>query len=600
MPTRIKHIIVLMLENRSFDHMLGFMNHPTYPNLKVGDHPNPDPGGGPAVGVDKRAHPALPVGPDHKHDAVMEQLLGEGGRQRHGYFTKPYKPTNDGFLTDYTKRITAKKGDPADAPRIMECFDETLVPVLTTLAKEFAVCTNWFCSVPGQTWPNRNYAHAATSHGEVNIKKKFYFDRTIFQELKKANRSWAIFHKGLAQAMVFPKLWDLPWRNHFKGMKKLYKAIRKDKLPNYSFVEPDHGMLLRKYLKKSNSQHPDANRKGVRDFVAGETLIAKIYNALKDNPEVFDKTLFVIIYDEHGGFFDHVAPPTDAVAPDKHVPGRGTNFNFDMLGSRVPAVLVSPLIPKATVDDTTYDHSSIIKTVRKVLTDGKGHLTARDDNAESFEGNVSLSSPRIDLPNLAPLTDERAEQIAAGLRTDTGGEPDPVLAAFNAEVKEEPDHVSAAMAKLETLNTFDDSLVALAANVEKRLGEETVDAGLMVNPEWSDAAAEAVYSRCQCDQDLSNYVDGVCHQFGVQSIDPDSFELRTCAGDTFERPNADMCRAEVRNLKAMVRDLDVMEQAKAFCRLNDARDRSVTIFGDCTVQYYDLETGEEHNTKLAN
>ncbi len=406
MDTPIQHIIVLMLENRSFDHMLGYLEYPpeagftglrghenSYPNLLAnGQTTNPGPG----------ADYLIDPGPEHSHASAMRQLFGAQAQK------PPYHPANNGFALDY-ETIAPGQGKVA-----LQCFPPDCLPVLSTLAKEFAVCDHWFCSVPGETWPNRNFVHSATSDGEVNITLRAYANRTIYEQLSEAGKDWAIYYGGFPpQSIAF----DQVWSNHrqriqrYKPIDNLYRAIQSGHLPQYAFVEPD--MLG----KISDSQHPGMG--GREDFMAGERLIWSIYDSLRQNPAVFNRTLFLITYDEHGGLFDHVAPPSGEewkVSPPHRDSQGNVDFPFDLLGVRVPAVLVSPWIAAGTVDHTIYDHTSVIATVRKLLGGPDVALTERDAHANTFERLVNLPSPRLDLPVIPqPFVDDALRKIMPGV-----------------------------------------------------------------------------------------------------------------------------------------------------------------------------------------
>src|SRR5664280_719573 len=230
---KIDHVIVLVLENRSFDHLLGYLDHSQAERFdglgRGGPYANPGWANGPAVPASSTGKRVLPVDPDHSHDAVMEQLGLASGASG--------EPTNSGFVTSYERKgrglapatfggllgrlvagLTAPRGSgkpgiTARGPLAMRCQPPEHVPVLSTLAREFAVCQRWFCSVPGETWPNRNFLHAATSDGETNIDIRFYQDKTIFEQLEDHHQSWHIYHDDTPQVWAFNKLWDTPARH---------------------------------------------------------------------------------------------------------------------------------------------------------------------------------------------------------------------------------------------------------------------------------------------------------------------------------------------------------------------------------------------------
>jgi phospholipase C len=424
MAPKIEHVIVLMMENRSFDHLLGSTFNP-------GDLPN-----------EPQAEYSLGVDPDHSHRGVMWQLLGgaEPEAPPPPIATAPLRM--NGFAASYEGAID---GEPGVTPEhVLRVFSPERVPVLTTLARGFSVCTRWFCSVPGQTWPNRNFVHAATSDGEVDIVYRPYWNTTIFELLEDADHEWRIYHQGPTQTWVFPKIWVRPFRDNFRDLDELVADIRAGDLPSYTFVEPDQGIPTDQ-LDRSSSQHPANNIDNGRDFCAGERLIHDIYTALRESPAVFQKTLFVILYDEHGGFADHVVPPrkqAPAVPPDEE----GLEcFGFDVLGPRVPAVLVSPWIEAGTVDENDYEHSSIPRTIREIFRLDAPFLTRREEVARSVLDNLRLAAPRTqNLPETFPPVD-----------------PTPAAVA-----------VPEAVAPPRPLDEFRESLVRLTRAVEEQLDRE--------------------------------------------------------------------------------------------------------------------------------
>lgn len=296
--------------------------------------------------------------------------------------------------------------------------------MLADLAREFGVCTRWFCSVPGETWPNRNFAHAATSDGAVNIEIGLYDDRTIFEQLEEAGQDWRIYCDGRAHLFAFAPLLTLGRLARWRGIDQFEADVAAGNLPSYTFIEPDYTN------GGSNSQHPGNNRVGASggtDFRRGEALIARVYEALRANPEIFNETVLVITYDEHGGFFDHV-PPRRVPAPRRlrredegkrsvldalrlavsWFFDRSGNFAFTTTGVRVPAVIVSPWIQQGRIDDTPYDHTSIIATVRELFAPRLPALTARDKRAKSFLHLLRERSTPRSAPDLPDLSDQTA------------------------------------------------------------------------------------------------------------------------------------------------------------------------------------------------
>jgi phospholipase C len=459
--TEIAHVVVLMLENRSFDHLLGYVPHPdpAFDGLLGQEHSNPGWRGGPAVAASPTAKQVLPAGPDHSHDAVMLQLAPRGGQPTNQGFVRSYErkarnldpPVFGGLfgpLANWARSLLAGRGSGVKGrgPLAMACQPPGNVPVLARLATEFAVCSRWFCSVPGETWPNRNFAHAATSDGQTQIEVRPYTNRTIFELLESAGADWRIFYDDTPQAWAFPALWDTPAR-HAKWfpVHRFASHVAAGELTAYTFIEPNHRPPLHTLdhapvigaPDRSDSQHPENNLvsdaayddfrlDGESDFTRAERLIATIYEALRARPEVFDKTLLLITYDEHGGLYDHVPPPADVPSPggQASVVGRVQRallyrktaaFDFTMLGPRVPAVVISPRIRAGAVDSRTRDHASIPATLRILFAPDKEPLTARDRWSPPFHGVLTLPEGRTDLPDLSEYATGPATGIAAPL-----------------------------------------------------------------------------------------------------------------------------------------------------------------------------------------
>ncbi len=471
----IDHVVLLCMENRSFDHMLGYLDHPDpeFAGLRHGGFSNTGADGA-AVPASPHAKTVLPSGPDHAHDSVMLQIALTGlGRWR--------KATNLGFVSSY-ERMASGLARPSYAgplgwvrnhlphrkrvpgatgrgPLVMLCHDPAQVPVLSTLALEFAVCDHWFCSVPGETWPNRNYLHAATSDGETNIAPRFYSDDTIFDRIGDAGRTWRIYHDGMPQVWAFNKLWDTAERHaNWFPMQRFYDHVRAGDLPTYTFIEPNHKPPVYRLNQveamdgepgRSNSQHPDNNLvdddvydafvpRTETDFERGERLIAAIYEALRANPALFERTALVITYDEHGGFYDHlgaterVVPPGDKVSllgrvTNRLMRQRSQRFGFDRLGVRVPTVIVSPLIAKGTLESRVLEHSSVPATLRAMFAPRTPALTRRDARANTFHHLFEGRTARSDLPDLSAYV---APAGARRPQATPGGSPEPNVPSY--------------------------------------------------------------------------------------------------------------------------------------------------------------------------
>lgn len=389
----LKHIVVLMMENRSFDHMLGALKaqDPRIDGL-TGNESNPDTAGNMAkVQPSAEFQGQLDPDPDHHFPAVDLQIFGGD--------TSPNRVANmQGFVKSYFNQ----QQDVKHSQKIMYYFTPDKLPVLTTLATEFAVFNGWFSSIPGPTICNRAFAHYGTSFGQVSM-DIFYVKepyKSIYERMINATpaRTAKIYYYDMASSTmeIVNLLQHVP--QLFGTYDQFLADCKKGTLPDYCFVEPnysdhdgDNGEEL------ANDQHPDHH------VQAGEVFIASVYNAIKQNPDLWRSTAMLIVYDEHGGIYDHVAPP--ACMPDGFVAqandtGTGMAFKFDRLGVRVPAILVSPWVPKGTVvSGRVFEHASLPATATKFFLGDYGQRSPREKAADTFLDLLSSATMRADCPD---------------------------------------------------------------------------------------------------------------------------------------------------------------------------------------------------------
>ncbi len=410
MMPQIEHIVVVMLENRSFDNMCGwlyrdgpppsqflpvstknkFFNglhqglfnpvsndyfkgqpspppYPIFPNANALNMPNPD--------------------PKEEFDNVTKQLYG------------PFEPPSEnptypnlGFVVNYA--LTTGTNIPV---QIMEPFSPAQVPVISALARNYAICDEWFCSVPSETWPNRSFVHAGTSNGNVlngNPPHPDNWDvKTIFNVLQDMAITWRVYSDTtLTPALthlMFKKLWHFAF-DKFAHFGEFKEDCAKGTLPKYSFIEPS-------FLKDPNDEHPP------HDVTAGERFLHDIWIAVSTSPS-WNKTVLLITYDEHGGTYDHIMPPWNAATPDGQSDPGQEGFHFNRFGIRVPMVVVSPWVQAGTVfrsnTSTSYDHTSILATLRDWLAIPKEKMltSKRVGAAPTLEQVLNLANVRNDLP----------------------------------------------------------------------------------------------------------------------------------------------------------------------------------------------------------
>jgi len=409
----IQHVFVLMLENRAFDHMLGFSGisgqdaatgETTRINGLSGIESNTFQGQ--VYKVSSTADFVMPADPGHEFPNVLNQLCGMMAT----YHSGGAYPAIDGsgFVGSY-----AASGGGSSPGEIMKCFSAAQLPVLNALAQEFVVCDNWHASMPGPTWPNRMFVHAASSGGldhspsvaeiaEWEAIDGFQFAKgTIYDALKAKGVPWRLYGGDsfpMVAALKGIRLEDIRSFDHFTS------DLGQANYPySYVFIEPSYDVL--NDYENSTSQHP------LTDITLGEGLIKATYEAIRTS-EFWTSSMLIITWDEHGGFYDHAVPPA-APAPGDTVPGSKNNqfgFTFQQYGPRVPALVISPLCSRNLIDHRLYDHTSILATLERLF--GLNPLTARDASANPLDSLVTLTTPR-DTPATAPSPANFAGAVGA-------------------------------------------------------------------------------------------------------------------------------------------------------------------------------------------
>jgi phospholipase C len=387
----LKHVVVLMMENRSFDHMLGAL-HAAHPNIDglTGNESNPDTTGA-QITVQPLAEYQSQLDPDPNHHfaAVNLQIFNS---TQHG---PPLPATMQGFIASYYNQ----QQNVAHSHDILYYFTPDKLPVLTTLATQYAVFNRWFASIPGPTICNRAFAHYGTSFGQVSM-DVFYEGKSIpaiYTRLLAANHTTKLFYYDEASSSmeVVNLLQNEP--AIFGTFPDFLSACSQNALPDYCFIEPnytDHPAPDGSGEAIACDQHPD------HDVRAGEQFIAQVYNAIRTNPNLWPNTALLIVYDEHGGIYDHVPPPS--CPPDRPFVAQpadtGTldSFAFDRLGVRVPAILVSPWVAAGSVINETFDHAAIPATVSDFFQLPSTSVSQRETNANTFLGNLTLATMRAD------------------------------------------------------------------------------------------------------------------------------------------------------------------------------------------------------------
>jgi phospholipase C len=470
----IRNVFVLMMENHSFDNMLALSG---IPGILASTTSNFNSYNGANYYVQSNAPESMPTDPGHEFTDVVEQLGGSGAVYSPGGQYPPID--NSGFAANYATTKTEGSPPPsADIGDIMMCFDTaSQLPGMYQLATEFVVCDQWFSSLPGPTWPNRFFLHGASSNGldhspstadmtEWETVDGFkYPNGSIFDAMTTNDITWRLYHdtSGPIEGSIsqVSSLHNIQmWNIH--EIATFEKDVQSSSYPyQYTFIEPNYGDVVNGSYEGGSSQHP---MDGVSN---GEALIAKIYGSIRNSP-LWDSSLLIIIYDEHGGFYDHYAPgpaqpPNDGGDSSKY---NEYGFTFAQYGVRVPALAISPLLAK-NVDHTIYDHSSVLKTLEWLF--GLPSLTQRDASAQVVQGVTSMSVPRTDCPTelKVPAPKPRRSNLTAEQRAALELEAIPdrsslvgflgVLLKTDTELATTPEERAAAIARFESLRTRGDA-----------------------------------------------------------------------------------------------------------------------------------------------
>jgi len=432
---KVEHIVVLMLENRSFDHMLGYLSLPE--GEGGGGRTDVDGLAGPDVNFNLYQGGSIPIepfgearlvksqDPDHSGEGVAVQMEGKMG----------------GFVDNYmaTRNPAATAPKPRDPMRYQAAKD---VPMFDFLASEFALCDRWFCSVPGSTWPNRLASLTGEAREKDNLKLPLYSRRSFVRSLPR-DVTWRWYSSDPGSLRLVDDRYRVGWEDNFAFVEKpsalqpatLFGDIRDGTLPQVAWIDPNFVDLGG--LSGADDDHPPT------DVMSAQSFVLRIYNMLRSNAEIWKKTMLVVVYDEHGGFYDH-RDPGDGLPPEFT-----SRAEFGTFGPRVPAIVVSPFVERGAAygskqdDDIRYlfDHASLIKTILLRFADGDfsglpprvasaahlGHLLTEDEPRpappvpkEAVEGAVQwwarqichhLTDPLAAVPAMEELREGESEGL---------------------------------------------------------------------------------------------------------------------------------------------------------------------------------------------
>lgn len=356
MPTALKqveHFFIVMMENRSFDHMLGYLDlygHPVkgiadarranYVNLLNGVPYAPAP----------RTDPGVPVDPLHEREDIRQQMR-----------FNPADPMMTGFVADYA---TVSAGDPYP---VGQYYESAQVWMMDFLAKNFCVCDHWFACLPASTQPNRLMSMCGYTLRDHTTNHLFDDQEDVAYDWLDAHGvSWRVYSEGFPFFALMPKVLkrvisDI-WDTHFRGFNALESDCRSgDGLPQVIFIEPQFTNGAQP--DKADDDHPTT------PITRGQEFLRRVYSAVISNPQIWSKSALIITYDEHGGFFDHVQP-TPLITPQNH----GENYAlFTTTRVRVPALIVSPFVDAGSCFSQALDHTSILRLLADKYGSGQAY-----------------------------------------------------------------------------------------------------------------------------------------------------------------------------------------------------------------------------------
>lgn len=381
----IDNIVVLMMENRSFDHYFQKLPESGQTDVDVAPatYTNPDANG-------------MPVAPFHDSQFCIVDTNHE--------WTGTHDQINGGMMDGFFKTNDGWHELPAGAnmdesyrsgKRALGYYTSEDLPFYHWLANEFALGDHYFSSLAGPTWPNRMYLYAASSFGTIH-NDVVEPDKTIFDYLEMRQVSWKVYYSTTPGFAIFAAKYlslKVQLEGRFVPIADYFKDAAAGTLPSVAFVDPG----IAREAFDQNDEHPPA----IPQF--GENFVATVVDALAKSPQ-WDKSAFFLTYDEHGGFYDHVVPPK-ACVPDDVAPlykSGDTMVSFDSLGVRVPFMVVSPYAKKHFVDHRTYDHTSILRFIEARFQIPA--MTHRDANAEApwdmfdFDNPPHAMPPPVTLP----------------------------------------------------------------------------------------------------------------------------------------------------------------------------------------------------------
>lgn len=390
------HLIVVMMENHSFDNLLGGLSQ-TRPDVMGLSF---DPSGQPQDVNPGASHMPAEVKAFPLHTTAQAKNVSQSWKATH-------EQINHGAMDGFVRA--------ANAVEPMGYYTAEVLPFAYSLASTFTLANRWFCSVPGPTYPNRRFLLAGTAYGGTVTGPGTLLDSppphgTIFDRLSDHNINWCNYFGDLPMTAVIPSI-IVKHSGHLASMSKFFHDCQAGTLPAVSFVDPGLGAVssigsalaslpfpVKDILKVLGADFQNADpgetQEDPQDMYYGEAWAHRVVEAVLQSPK-WSRTLLIYTYDEHGGYFDHVPPPR-AIPPDNIppalLPGDPAG-GYDMYGPRVPAIVVSPYSKPGGVTNETYDHTSVLATIEAKW--NLPALTLRDANAQHVMDFLNPDEPAL-------------------------------------------------------------------------------------------------------------------------------------------------------------------------------------------------------------
>jgi phospholipase C len=373
---KVKTIVLVMFENRSFDHILGHLSYENinplvdglekpinqYVNYFKGDV---------YTSYNLPNDTMLPFDLPHEYDAVATQLAKSD-------VTRKY--TMLGFVEAYAKD-TGINPNPQTEP--MGFFNSAQVPISSFLARTFCTCDRWFASLPTSTQPNRTIAFTGDSGIYNTSTQLIQINDSIFDWMDRAGVRWRVYHDGLSFFSFYPKLWHYVLGDNFRDYEYLYRDLlneNPDTAPQVIIVEPSY-----QDAPHIGPDHPNDNHAPLA-IGWGEDFLRRTYEAVIANSDRWANTVMAVYYDEHGGFYDHVPPPSIPYTITGNSP-----YQFSSLGPRIPGIIISPFVEQGSRCHSIFDHTSVLQFLAEKFTPGVPYSPSVDGRSKQLPGIASIS-----------------------------------------------------------------------------------------------------------------------------------------------------------------------------------------------------------------